>query len=154
MNAKHWKTAADRLWKEDTLDCRAAAQLASELTQSEVDALRAAAAQALPSLRAALVKGAARDVIALARRRFGAMRDALHVLESPRFGKRGRDPEVPSPDEHNRRMLNLPSGRRLYGPEIQQAYKRAAKTAHPDGGGSERAFRELCAARDALLKNG
>jgi curved DNA-binding protein CbpA len=51
-------------------------------------------------------------------------------------------------------MLGLPCGRRLYGPEIREAYKRAAKTMHPDGGGSEQAFRELSAARDALLKGG
>ena len=50
-------------------------------------------------------------------------------------------------------MLGLPSGRRLFGPEIQQAYKRVAKKVHPDVGGSEQAFRELSAARDALLKS-
>ena len=152
--ASNWKRAADRLWAETTLDYQAAAQLASELVRSEVNEVRAAAAQALPSLRAALVKRAARDVSALARRRFGGMRDVLHVLASPRFGKRGRDPEALNPDERNRRILGLPSGRRLYGPEVQQAYKRAAKRAHPDAGGSESAFRELCAARDALLKSG
>ena len=36
--------------------------------------------------------------------------------------------------------------------EIHRAFKRAAKTAHPDGGGSQRAFLELAAARDALMK--
>jgi hypothetical protein len=36
--------------------------------------------------------------------------------------------------------------------EIHRAFKRAAKTAHPDGGGSEGAFLELSAARDALMK--
>jgi curved DNA-binding protein CbpA len=50
-------------------------------------------------------------------------------------------------------MLGLPLDRRLFGPEIREAYKRAAKTVHPDAGGSERAFQELCAARDALLRN-
>ena len=55
-------------------------------------------------------------------------------------------------DECNRRMLGLPPGRRLYGPEIREAYKRAAKTLHPDVGGSEREFLALSAARDALLK--
>ena len=49
-------------------------------------------------------------------------------------------------------MLGLPLGRRLAAAEIHQAYKHAAKTMHPDGGGNEREFRELSAARDALMK--
>ena len=57
-----------------------------------------------------------------------------------------------TPEEHYRRLLGLPLGRRLFGPEIHQAYKRAAKTTHPDGGGNARAFHELSAARDALMK--
>jgi curved DNA-binding protein CbpA len=80
------------------------------------------------------------------------MRDALHLLTGPRFGKRRRVGEMPTPDEHHRQMLGLPLGRRLFGPEIREAYKRAAKKVHPDIGGSERAFLELSAARDALLK--
>ena len=151
--AKDWKTAADRLWAEATLDYRGAASLVAEMARSEDAALSAAAGQALPGLRAALIRGAERRVRELARRRFGAVRDMLHALSAPRFGKRG-SAEMLSPDEQNRRMLGLPLGRRLYGPEIQQAYKRAAKTMHPDVGGSERAFQELSAARDALQKGG
>jgi DnaJ-class molecular chaperone len=49
-------------------------------------------------------------------------------------------------------MLGLPLGRRLSAPEIHEAYKHAAKTAHPDMGGSEKEFQELCAAQDALMK--
>jgi curved DNA-binding protein CbpA len=49
-------------------------------------------------------------------------------------------------------MLGLPLGRRLAAAEIHQAYKRAAKTAHPDSGGNGQEFRELSAARDALMK--
>ena len=40
-------------------------------------------------------------------------------------------------------MVGLPSGRRLFGPEIQQAYKRVAKKVHPDVGGSEHASESL-----------
>src|SRR5258708_4365459 len=43
-------------------------------------------------------------------------------------------------------------GRRHYGDEIHQAYKRVAKRAHPDAGGSAREFLELSAAREALMK--
>jgi curved DNA-binding protein CbpA len=40
----------------------------------------------------------------------------------------------------------------LSGVEIHEAYKRIAKTAHPDAGGSEQEFQEICAAQDALMK--
>ena len=152
--AKDWKRAVDRLWVDAMPDLRAAAQLAAEMARSEDDALREAAVQALPSLRAALVKGADQRTCDVARRRFGAVRNVLHALDAPRFGKRGSPGEVLTADERNRRMLGLPPVRRLYGPEIREAYKRAAKTMHPDGGGSEREFLALSAARDALLKGG
>jgi hypothetical protein len=150
--AKDWKRAADQLWADATLDLRAAGQLAAEMARSENAALREAATQALASLRAALVKGADQRTRDVARRRFGAVLNVLHALDAPRFGKRGTPAEVLTADERNRRMLGLPPGRRLFGPEIREAYKRAAKTMHPDGGGSERDFLALSAARDALLK--
>jgi hypothetical protein len=84
----------------------------------------------------------------VARRRFGAIRDALHALNAPRFGKRAA---VPASEQQHRRLLGLPLGQ-LTEPEIQQGYKRAAKRLHPDAGGSAREFAELSAARDALMK--
>src|SRR5882757_5600796 len=68
--AKDWKRAVDRLWAGATLDLRAAAQLAAEMARSEDVALREPAAQALPSLRAAMLKGAERRTHDIARRRF------------------------------------------------------------------------------------
>ena len=80
------------------------------------------------------------------------MRDALHALTGPRFGRRLSIEEASAKDAYHRRLLGLPLSGRLLGPDIQQAYKRAAKTVHPDAGGSEQAFHELSAARDALMK--
>jgi hypothetical protein len=80
------------------------------------------------------------------------VRDRLHTLTAPRFGKRGAEQAPLTPQEHNRQLLGLPFGRHLSAPEIRQAYKRAAKTLHPDGGGSVREFVSLLAARDALMK--
>ena len=57
-----------------------------------------------------------------------------------------------TPEERYRQMLGLPLGRQLSGAEIHRAFKRAAKTAHPDGGGSAQEFLQLSAARDALIK--
>ncbi len=151
---KDWKLAAERLWSADALDYRAAALLVAEIVHETGEpTLRQKAKQALPSLRAASAKHADRWSKDVARRRFAVMRDCLHALSAPRFGKRRSESEMLTADERHRRMLGLPVGRRLFGPEIKEAYKRAAKTMHPDAGGSERAFLELSAARDALMKN-
>jgi|KBSSwiStaDraftv2_1062776.scaffolds.fasta_scaffold487117_1 hypothetical protein len=152
--AKAWKREIDRLWSAPAFDYREAVSFVAEIARSEEPALRAAAAQALPNLRYACLKTADRMVKDLARRRFGAVRDALHALAAPRFGKRRSAGEIErmTPEEHHRRLLGLPLDRRLFGPEIHRAYKRVAKTVHPDAGGTERAFLELSAARDALMK--
>ena len=150
---KAWKLRADRFWSEASPDYREAAQLAADIAGSGADeALRKAAAQALPSLRNAVPTRADRSTRDLARRRLSVVRDLLHTLSATPFGKRGRAPAPLTPQEHHRQMLGLPFGRRLSVPEIQQAYKRAAKTSHPDGGGSVRDFVRLSAARDALMK--
>ena len=148
---QEWKLAVDRLWSAAAPDYAQAARLVAEMARSEEPRLRQAAAQAFPSMRSALAKDADRGTKALAHRRLGAVRDVLHALSQPRFGKRGSS--LPTPEEHYRRLLGLPLGRRLFGPEINQAYKRAAKTLHPDAGGSEREFLELSKARDVLMKH-
>jgi hypothetical protein len=148
-----WKLAVDRFWSATAPDYREAARVVMEIaSHGSEPSLRQAAMQALPSLRNAMLKSADRGAKDLARRRLSFVRDALHVLTAPRFGKRGTQQPVLTPQEHYRQMLGLPLGRRLAAAEIHQAYKRAAKTAHPDGGGNGQEFRELSAARDALMK--
>ncbi len=150
---KAWKLALDRFWSAAAPDYRDAARLIAEIAGSNADAaLAKTAAQALPSLRNAMLGGADRSTRDLAQRRLSVVRDALHVLTAPRFGKRGHEPGPLTSEERCREMLGLPFGRRLSAPEINQAYKRAAKTVHPDGGGSAREFLKLSAARDALMK--
>jgi hypothetical protein len=150
---KAWKLRADRFWSAAMPDYREAAQLAADIAGSSADeALRQAAMQALPSLRNAMLTRADRSTRDLAKRRLSVVRDLLHTLAATPFGKRGRVSEPLTPQEHHRQMLGLPFGRRLSVPEIQQAYKRAAKKSHPDGGGSTRDFVRLSAARDALIR--
>ena len=150
---KAWKLAAERLWSAPDFDFREAAKLAGEVArQSREAALQQAATQAMPGLRAACAKGADRHTREVAQRRFAAIRDVLHALTLPRFGKRDDPGRVWTVEERYRRLLGLPLERRLYGPEISQAYKRAAKKVHPDAGGSQHAFQELSEARDALMK--
>jgi hypothetical protein len=154
VQVKAWKRVADDLAAAPALDHRAAVELAGEIARRQgADAgLQQAAVQALPNLRAALAKGADRGSKAIAERRFAVMRDVLHVLTLPRFGKRESPDKVRTPEEHHRRLLGLPPDRRLFGAEINAAFKHAAKKVHPDAGGSERDFLVLSQARDALMK--
>jgi hypothetical protein len=147
-----WKVLADRFWSAAVPDYHEATQLVAEMASASDDTLRQAATQALPSLRNATAKRADRSTKDLARRRFSRVRDCLHALTAPRFGKRGSEPAPLTPQDQNRQLLGLPLGRHLSSPEILQAYKRAARTMHPDGGGSARDFVTLLEARDALMK--
>jgi hypothetical protein len=150
---KQWQSGVERLWSATAPDYRDAARLLAEIGRAGDDpALRQAAAQALPSLRDASLGGTGRGSKELARRRLSVVRDILHTLTAPQFGKRGNTPMRLTPEEHHRQLLGLPLGRRLAAPEIHQAYKRAAKSAHPDGGGNAHEFQQLSAARDALMK--
>lgn len=154
---RNWKFALERFWSATTPDWREAARLAAEIAGSAEDVmLRQAAAQALPSLRnalgkSALGKSADRSAHEIARRRLSMLRDVLHTLTAPSFGKRGFAARPLTPEQHYRQMLGLPLDRRLAASEIHQAYKRAAKTMHPDGGGNGQAFLQLAKARDALM---
>jgi hypothetical protein len=158
---REWKRAIDRFWSVASSDYLDAARLAAEIAQeSDEAALRQAAMQALPSLRNAVIRKASQGSKDLARRRLGIVRDILHALTAPQFGKRTSAPGSPkasparslTPEQRHRELLGLPLGRRLEGAEIHRAYKRAAKSAHPDVGGSGPAFFELSEARDALMK--
>jgi len=53
--------------------------------------------------------------------------------------------------EH-RRLLGLPEKGAVLKSEIEQAYKIGARRAHPDVGGSDDAFKQLAAAKEALFQ--
>jgi hypothetical protein len=150
---RQWKRGIDRFWSAAAPDYLDMAKLTAEIAHGSDDvALQQAAAQALPSLRSAILKQAGQSSKDLARRRLGIVRNILHTATVPQFGKRGSAPKSLTAAEHHRQLLGLPLGRRLVSAEIHQAYKHAAKTAHPDGGGNAREFHELSVARDALMK--
>jgi len=54
--------------------------------------------------------------------------------------------------EEHREVLNLPMEGALKPSEINAAFRRLAKTAHPDAGGSGEQYRRIAEARDVLLK--
>jgi hypothetical protein len=59
-----------------------------------------------------------------------------------------------SPDDEQdyREVLNLPAKGTLQATDISSAFRRLAKTAHPDAGGSNEQYHRITEARDALLK--
>ena len=148
-----WKLAVERIWSAAAPDHHAAACVVADMANASEEAiLRQAATQALPILRSASSEDADQSTRDAARRRLGVIREVLRELTTPRFGKRQTLSKLPTPEECYRQLLGLPLGRRLSGLEIHRAYKRVAKRAHPDAGGSARQFLELSAARDALMK--
>jgi hypothetical protein len=150
---RDWKLAVERLFAADAPDWHEVARLVTSIAgASENPTLRLAAMQSMPSLRNAISRWADGEAKIVARRRLAIVLEVLNTLTTPQFGRRGSETKPLTPDERYRQLLGLPFGRILGAPEIHRAFKRAAKTAHPDGGGSQRAFLELAAARDALMK--
>jgi dTDP-4-amino-4,6-dideoxygalactose transaminase len=147
------KVALERIWSAAAPDYQKAVRLVAEIASvSEHATLRQAAAQALPILRSAGAENADRATRDAARRRLGVVREVLESVAGTQFGKRQLAAELPRTEQRYRQMLGLPLGRRLSGQEIHRAWKRLAKTAHPDAGGTVGAFQELSAARDALMQ--
>jgi hypothetical protein len=58
----------------------------------------------------------------------------------------------PEDEKDYREVLNLPMKGALQAADINSAFRRLAKTAHPDAGGSNEAYHRITDARDALLK--
>ena len=148
-----WKAEIEQVWAAHAPDYGEAVRIAMHIAAAgENETLRHAASQALPILRAATNENADHVTRDAARRRLAVLRDVLLGLTTPKFGKRQTEMRLPTPEECCRQLLGLPLGRRLSETEIHAAYKRHAKQAHPDAGGNVRAFLELSAAHDALMK--
>jgi hypothetical protein len=148
-----WKAEIEYIWSAHAPDYGKAVRIAMQVASAaEEDVLRQAASQALPILRAAALADADHIIRDAARRRLAVLRDVLLTLTTPKFGRRLSAVKLPRPEECYRKLLGLPLGCRLSETEIQTAYKRVAKSAHPDAGGNVKAFLELSAARDALMK--
>jgi YD repeat-containing protein len=150
-----WKLALERLRSAHTVDWDEAGRLAAEITRASTDTtLRQAAEQAIPILRQAAHDGEAHDITLAAQRRLGVVLEVIHSLTAPRFGRRNALPMKLTKEERARRTLGLPLAVQLTCDDIHQAYRRLAKTMHPDRGGSEQAFLDLAAARDVLIHPG
>ena len=147
-----WKHAVDRFWQAEGPDWTEVAHVVAAIAAgAEQDDLRHAATQAQPSIRNATLNPQDHMTRVVARRRLGVIRDTLHELTAPKFGRRGGEERALTPDEIYREMLGLPLDRQLAATEIHQAFRRSAKRMHPDAGGDASAFLALSAARDALM---
>lgn len=150
-----WKMALERMRSAPAVDWSEAGRLAAEIARAGSDTtLRQAAEQALPVLRQAALDDDNHDIVVAAQRRLGVILDVVHGLTAPRFGRRAALPKKLSNEERARQTLGLPLAVQLTCDDIHQAYRRLAKTMHPDRGGSERAFLELATARDILIHPG
>ena len=148
-----WKLDVERIWSAAAPDWTEAARLAAVIAHlTAEETLRHAATQALPILRHAATDAADRDITEAAHRRLGVIREVLHELTTPKFGKRAVPARRLTPEECYRHLLGLPLDRRLTPSEIHRAFKRVAKSAHPDAGGSAQAFQAVSAAREALIR--
>jgi hypothetical protein len=146
-----WKHAVDRFWQAEGPDWTEVAHvIAAIAAASEEPDLRHAATQAQPSIRNAASNPQDHMTRVVARRRLGVIRDVLHDLTTPQFGRRGAEKTLTA-DERYREMLGLPLGGQLAATQIHQAFRRTAKRMHPDAGGDAHAFLALSAARDALM---
>ncbi|HKU05031.1 MAG TPA: hypothetical protein VJR30_03095 [Bradyrhizobium sp.] len=145
-----WKHAVDRFWQAEGPDWTEVAHVIGSIAMSEDVDLRHAATQAQPSIRNAAAHPQDHMTRVVARRRLGVIRDVLHEMATPKFGRRGVE-KVLTEDERYREMLGLPLDGRLAASEIHQAFRRIAKRMHPDAGGDAHAFLALAAARDALM---
>jgi hypothetical protein len=149
-----WKPALERLRSAEGADWTEAGRLVAEIARMSIDVtLRQAAEQALPVLRQA-VDNDDHSVALAARRRIGVILDVIHDLTAPRFGRRSGAPKKLSSEDRARKVLGLPLAVQLTCEDINQAYRRAAKSKHPDQGGSAQAFIDLAAARDVLIHPG
>jgi hypothetical protein len=129
VHLENWKVALERVWSAASIDCPEAGRLVAEIAASDAD-----------------------EPVRQARRRIGVVVDLLREQTAPRFGRRGAVSKPLTAEQGARQMLGLPLAGHLAGAEIHHAFKLAAKRVHPDGGGSEKEFLDLTAARDALIK--
>ncbi len=152
---KSWKMSVERLLSAADVDWHEAALLAADIAGRAADpTLRHAAAQAIPILRNAAQGATDHGVRQGARRRLGVILDVLQETMAPRFGTRSAAPKPLSAEQRARKLLQLPLDKQLAVADIRQAFRRAAKSVHPDAGGSEAAFLELIAAQDVLIHPG
>src|SRR5262245_29142903 len=121
-----WKHAVDRFWQAEGPDWTEVAHVvASIATTAEETDLRHAATQAQPSIRNATTNPQDHMTRVVARRRLGVIRDVLHELVTPKFGRRGAEPRALTAGERCREMLGLPLDRQLAAAEIHQAFRRS-----------------------------
>src|SRR5262245_45895256 len=128
-----WKLALERSRSARSMEWNEASRIAAEIARGCADAtLRHAAEQALPVLRQAALDAENHDITDAARRRLGVVMDVMHGLTAPRFGRRSALPKQLTGEERARKTLGLPLAVQLTCEDIHQAYRRLAKTMHPD----------------------
>jgi len=152
---EYWKPSLERLRMAPSVNWNEARRIAAEISRGSTNAaLRQSAEQALPIMQQAALNGTDRDMIAAALRCLGGILEIINGRVAPNFGRRSAVVEQATPEERARKTLGLPIAVQLTCDDIHKAYRRLAKTMHPDHGGSEQAFLDLTKARDLLIHPG
>src|SRR3979411_1132254 len=89
-----WKHRVELIWSAAAPDYGEAAGLAACTARAgRGPSVRRGPRRALPILRSASSAGADHSTTDAARRRLGVIREVLHTLTTPTFGKRGNSPK-------------------------------------------------------------
>ncbi len=78
--------------------------------------------------------------------------DQVDLRREARAKRRALLSQLEFDDSDHREVLDLPMEGALEPAEINAAFRRLAKTAHPDAGGTNERYRAITEARDALLE--
>jgi hypothetical protein len=95
-----------------------------------------------------------RGYVILSPEQWAAERDALHEKLSKTKATHLRSPPLDPLETKHRGVLNLPNHGPVSKSEIEFAFRKAAKTSHPDVGGQAEEFKRVSEAKDALLLRG
>ena len=89
-----WKHAVDRFWQAEGPDWTEVAHVIAAIAADERGGPTCAMprSQAQPSVRNAAANPQDHMTKVVARRRLGVIRDVLHELTTPKFGRRGTEP--------------------------------------------------------------
>jgi hypothetical protein len=106
-----WRHAVDRFWQAEAPDWTEVGHVVATIAASAEEAdLRHAATQAQPSIRNASASPQDRMTGVVARRRLGIVRDVLHDLAMPKFGRRGSAKMLTPEERHREKERVAPQG--------------------------------------------
>jgi hypothetical protein len=91
------------------------------------------------------------ECLVMSRKKWREDQDDLRIQARKKRRALRFAPDFDGDGLEHREILGLPRDGALEPSEVNAAFRRLAKTAHPDAGGDDEAYRRIAEARDALL---